>query len=75
MDRKYTCFSEDDDQFVDTNVGRKRRLSIDIEDINQYGRILIDTKLSIGTKDNTRLFDADIVQLAWYGDIIDSIGS
>ena len=64
MNIKYTCVSEDDGQFVDTNVERRRRVSIEIEDINQYGRIPIDTKLSAGTRDKTRLFDADIVQLA-----------
>ena len=39
--------SEDNDQFVDTNVGRGRRISIDIEDINQYRPQSIDMKISI----------------------------
>ena len=48
MDRKYTNdVSVDDDQLIDTNVERGRMISIDIEDINQYGTRSIDTEISI----------------------------
>ena len=58
--------SEDDDQFVDTNVERGRRISIDIEDINQYRPRSVDTKISIDAEtgdviDLTRRY-RDIVQ-------------
>ena len=50
-DRQYTCgVSEDNDQFVDTNVGRGRRTSINMK-ISTERRIPIDIRISIDTKD------------------------
>ena len=47
--------SEDNDQLVDTNVGRGRRISIDIEDNNRYRTRLIDTKISIDAETGGRI--------------------
>ena len=57
MDRKYTRgVREDNDQFVDTNVGRGRRISIDVEDANQYRTRSTDTKISIDAETGDRMF-------------------
>ena len=48
MYRKYTSdVSVDDDQLVDTNVGRGRSISIDIGDINQYKPRSIDISIDV----------------------------